>query len=213
MKQIFAFLLFTAIVFSAVALAQSGITTTPAQPVTVSFTNPAGVACTSGQATLYATTVTTLFTCQAGVFVQISGAGGASIAPFTTDGTNVALPSGTLSVAQALLVPVTISTSGPVTVSTWGFYFNNTSGALTFNLPAITSATVGVQYCFRNFTGKTGAITLKAPASTYFDVAGANGTAAGTLVSGGALGDSACVISISTTQYMAYPGNGSWVNN
>ena len=154
-----------------------------------------------------------LYTCQNGTWAQVSGGGGSSLAPFTTDGTNVVLPSGTLSVGQALLVPVATPTSGPVTVSAWGFYFNNASGALTFNLPVVTAATVGAQYCFRNFTGKSGAITLKAPASTYFDVNGANGSVTGTLVSGGALGDSACVVSISTTQYMAYPGTGSWTNN
>ena len=154
-----------------------------------------------------------LYTCQNGTWVQISGGGGSSLAPFTTDGTNVALPSGTLSVGQALLVPMATPTSGPVTVSAWGFYFNNASGAMTFNLPVVTSATVGAQYCFRNFTGKSGAITLQAPASTYFDVNGANGSVTGTLVSGGALGDSVCVVSISTTEYMAYPGNGTWTNN
>ena len=42
MKQIFAFLLFTAIVFSAVALAQSGITTTPSTALSCSD----GVNCT-----------------------------------------------------------------------------------------------------------------------------------------------------------------------
>jgi hypothetical protein len=182
-------------------------------PVSVTFNNPSGLACQSGQATLYAAATTIMFTCQSGVFVQVTGGGGNSIAPFTTDGTNVTLPAGRLSVGGVLIVPVTISTSGPVTVSAWGFYFNNASGALTFNLPAITSTDVGTQYCFRNFTGKSGAITLKAPVSTYFDVAGVNGTVAGTLVSGGALGDSACVVSISTTQYMAYTGSGSWTNN
>lgn len=104
-------------------------------------------------------------------------------------------------------VPVTLSTSSPVTVSgNVAFYFNNSTGAMTYNLPTITSGTVGAQYCFRNAVTKTGAITLKAPSSTYIDVSGTNGTAAGTLVSSGAAGDSACVVAVSTTQYAAYVG-------
>lgn len=106
---------------------------------------------------------------------------------------------------------VTISTSGPASVGLTGFYFNNAAGALTFNLPTIT--TVGSQYCFRNYIGKSGAITLAAPASTYINVRGTNGSAAGTLVSNGALGDSACVVAVTTTQYVAYLGDGVWTNN
>ena len=71
-------------------------------PVSVTFNNPSGLACQSGQATLYAAATTTMFTCQSGTFVQVTGGGGASIAPFTTDGTNVTLPTGTLSVGNAL---------------------------------------------------------------------------------------------------------------
>jgi lysophospholipase L1-like esterase len=47
-----------------------------------------------------------LYTCQAGTWVQISGGGGSSIAPFTTDGTNVTLPNGNLSVGNTVLDPV-----------------------------------------------------------------------------------------------------------
>jgi lysophospholipase L1-like esterase len=44
-----------------------------------------------------------LYTCQGGTWTQISGGGGSALAPFTTDGTNVTLPSGTLSVGPTLL--------------------------------------------------------------------------------------------------------------
>ena len=108
---------------------------------------------------------------------------------------------------------VTVSTSGPVTVSSSGYYFNNAAGALTYNLPTITSGTVGSQYCFRNSVTKTGAITLQLPASTFMDLNGANGSSAGTFVSTGALGDSACVVAVTTTQYAAYVGGGVWTNN
>jgi hypothetical protein len=112
-----------------------------------------------------------------------------------------------------VLVPVVVSTSGPVTVAATGFYVNNASGALTYRLPTVASGLVGMQFCFRNATARTGAITITAPALTYLDVNGTNGSVAGTLVSGGAAGDSACVVAISTTEYLAYPGNGSWTNN
>lgn len=108
---------------------------------------------------------------------------------------------------------VTVSTSGPVTVSGPGFYYNNASGALTYNLPAITASNIGAKFCFRNLTTRTGAITLQAPASTYIDSAGANGSAAGTLVSGGALGDNGCLQAVTTTQYVWWPGLGTWTNN
>ncbi len=114
---------------------------------------------------------------------------------------------------MALVPAVTVSTSGPVAVAATGFYLNNAAGALTFTLPAITADGIGKQYCFRQSPTRTGAITLQLPASTYSDKDGTNGTAAGTVVSGGAAGDAACVVAISTTQYVLYVGNGSWTNN
>ena len=47
-----------------------------------------------------------LYTCRGGTWTQISGGGGSSLAPFTTDGTNVTLPSGTFSVGNTVLDPV-----------------------------------------------------------------------------------------------------------
>jgi hypothetical protein len=109
--------------------------------------------------------------------------------------------------------PVTVSTSSPVTASSPGFYYNDSTGAITYNLPTITASMVGARYCARNLAPRTGAITLQAPASTYIDKDGSNGTAAGTLVSAGAAGDSVCVIAVTTTQYVAYVGSGTWTNN
>jgi hypothetical protein len=153
---------------------------------------------------------------------QIGGSG-----PWSDDGSTISAASGrsvaiptalpgalpTTTGGSGVLVPVLISTSGPVSPVATGFYINNASRALTYTLPAITSANVGLQVCVRNAVTKTGAITLTAPASTYIDVSGAVGSAAGTLVSGGALGDAACVVAVDTTHYYAFIGVGTWNNN
>jgi hypothetical protein len=109
-----------------------------------------------------------------------------------------------------------IDTSGPVTVATTsGYNWNNSSGALTYNLPTITAGMVmaGYSRCFGNLYGKSGALTLQAPASTYIALYGTLGSAAGTLVSSGALGDSACVVAVDTTHYQATGTAGNWTNN
>jgi hypothetical protein len=119
----------------------------------------------------------------------------------------------TLDPTSGLLLPVTTSTTSPITVAASGFFRNNGAGAITYNLPTITAAKVGMKFCFRNAVTRTGAITLQLPASTFLDLEGANGTTAGTLVSGGAAGDNVCVVAVSTTQYEASVQRGTWTNN
>lgn len=163
----------------------------------------------------------TLSTSIAGVLKGSGGALAAAVAgtdyaaanaSTTVNGQTCAL-GGSCTVAAALPA-VTISTTSPVTVGTvTGFYYNNSAGAMTFTLPAITSGLVGLQLCFRNYTTRLGALTIQAPASTYIDWQGGNGTAAGTLVSTGNLADAVCVVATSTTQYVASYGSGSWTNN
>ena len=125
---------------------------------------------------------------------------------------NVSVGPAVLHAAAGMLAPVTVAASSPQNPAATGFYYNNSAGAMTFNLPAITSATVGLQLCFRNAATRTGALTLRAPSATYIDLNGATGAAAGALVSAGALGDAACVVAVSTTLYAAYPGSGTWTN-
>jgi hypothetical protein len=126
---------------------------------------------------------------------------------------NVAIGTTVIAATSGVIVPLVVNATSPVSPVSTGYYLNNNAGAITYTLPAITSANVGLQMCFRNAVTKTGAITLTAPASTYIDVSGANGSAAGTLVSSGALGDSVCVVAQSTTQYVAFVGGGAWTNN
>jgi hypothetical protein len=110
-------------------------------------------------------------------------------------------------------VPVLISTSGPVTDPGGQsvYQFNNASGALQFNLPA---GVAGMQRCYRDATGKSGAITVAVTTSNAIDLNGANGTTStGTLVSGGALGDAVCLVSDAANHWYAYVQKGTWTNN
>lgn len=108
---------------------------------------------------------------------------------------------------------VTISTSGPVADpgGSSAYLYNNAAGALTFNLP---DGVVGFQRCYRNATGKSGAITIAVTTSNAIDYNGANGTTTtGTLVSGGALGDAVCLVADAAHHWYAYVQRGSWTNN
>lgn len=105
-----------------------------------------------------------------------------------------------------------VSTS-PVAISASGYYFNNSVGAITFNLPTIVTGTIGSKYCFRNYTTRTGVITIQAPAATTIDVDGAINSTPGNTTSGGALGDSVCVIASDVGKYILFVGIGTWTNN
>jgi hypothetical protein len=102
-----------------------------------------------------------------------------------------------------------ISTSGAVTDpgNASDYQFNNASGALTFNAPV---GVAGLQRCYRNATGKSGVITIQMAASNTVDLNGVNSSSAGTLVSTGALGDAACIVSDAANHWYAYVQKGSW---
>ena len=120
-----------------------------------------------------------------------------------TAGNGTATCSGTAVVGTALSVPIAAT----------GFYINDNAAPLTYVLPAVTAANVGLQVCMWNGNTRTSVQTIKAPASTYIDNNGANGSAAGTLVFGGALADAACFVATSVTQYKAFVQSGSVTNN
>jgi hypothetical protein len=142
----------------------------------------------------------------------VSDLGGkaSSTATLTVNGTTCTLGA---SCAPIPLIPSSISTSGPVSDpgGNAAFQYNNASGALTFNLPA---GVAGMQRCYRNATGKSGAITIAVTTSNSIDLNGANGTTStGTLVSSGALGDAVCLQSDAANHWYAYVSSGSWTNN
>lgn len=104
---------------------------------------------------------------------------------------------------------VLVSTSGPVADpgNSSDYQFNNAAGALTFNAPA---GVAGLQRCYRNATGKSGVITVQMATSNTVDFQGTNGSSAGTLLSGGALGDAVCIVSDVANHWYAYVQSGSW---
>ena len=125
--------------------------------------------------------------------------------PMVTDGT---MPGG---IPGLQLIAVIMSPTSPVTVAAVGTYYNNSTGAITYNLPTITTAIVGSQFCFSQAVTRTGVITLQAPASTFFVDAGAAGSSAGTFVSPGALADTACVLAVDLTHYYVSAKSTAWV--
>ena len=130
---------------------------------------------------------------------------------FDSDGAGTATWSNN---GSALVPAVTLSAATPATVAGSGYWLNNTASPWTANLPTVTSATVGAQYCVGNAAARASAVTIQLPASTYMYYKGVIGGAAGTLVSGGAAGDIVCVVAIDTTHYQALgTGNGTWTNN
>lgn len=179
----------------------SGITATGTTGQTCALTalNGAG----SGATATVALTGTNAIAGGTALVVTAAGSGYTSAPTSATAGNGTATCSGTAVIATA----ISVSVSGA------GFYLDNLAGALTYVLPTITNANVGSQFCFRQSPTRAGIITLQAPASTFIDQNGTNGSAAGTYVSGGAAGDAVCLAAISTTQYMAYPTRGTWTNN
>lgn len=180
----------------------SGITATGSAGQTCALTSLSGGG--SAAAATVALTGTDAIAAGTALVITAVGSGYTSSPTSATAGDGTATCSGTA-------VLVTYVTVAP---SSGGFYFANlTAGNAAYVLPAIASGTVGMQLCIRNQVAKTGKLKLVAPASTYLDLYGVNGSAAGTLVSNGAAGDGMCLLAESTTQYVTFPGAGIWTNN
>jgi hypothetical protein len=118
--------------------------------------------------------------------------------------------------AQANMAPpvtvVSISGSPYTLAGLTGFYWNDSSAAFTWDLNA---PVAGVQYCFGNYAGQTGVLTITSTSGVYIVYKGVNGTVStGTLVSSGAAGDFICVVGVDSTHYAAAgAGYGTWTNN
>lgn len=107
-------------------------------------------------------------------------------------------------------VPVDITTTTPITLGgtyKTGYTFNNTT-ATTYNLP---TAAAGLQYCVKNYTTRTGIITVATSAAgQYIDYVGVNTASGGNVTSGGALGDGACFVGADATHWVMYNSLGTW---
>ena len=165
MKQIIAVLLFAC-----------GLATAQVNPPTIwksSRTAPSG-SCPAG------TGVETipggvLYTCQNGTWTQVSGGGGSSIAPFTTDGTNVTLPSGMLSVGNTVLGPYGVLM--PFYLSASGC---SASGQLFCLTPHLFSGTYTSGLTLSCTTGQTVILTFSDGATASVACTGSNAIAGGT---------------------------------
>lgn len=142
--------------------------------------------------------------------------------------TNMALTTPSLGAATAtsLLASGTVDGQAPVTLTTTstatlggtynsGYTINHEGTAATAVTYTLPTAAVGKQYCVKNgnngTAANTGVLTLQTSAAGQSIVYnGTAGASDGTLVSGGAAGDSACVVGISTTQWEAYAQVGTW---
>ena len=167
-------------------------------------------------ATLITSTTTSLpsVTSVNGTTIPASGTlitGATTSLPSVTSVNGTTIPaSGTLAVVPAITVH---SSGSPYSLAgVTGFYYNNTASTYSWTLDA---PTAGKQYCFGNYSARTGALTITSTTSVYIVYKGANGTVTtGTLVSGGAAGDFICLVGVDSTHYMAAgAGYGTWVNN
>lgn len=118
------------------------------------------------------------------------------------------------SAGQAWVATTVIHTGGSSFAMTGatGFYWNNSGGDFRWNLDAPTPSK---QYCFGNYAGQVGALTIASTAGVSIVYEGSNGTAStGTLVSSGGKGDFICLVGVDSTHYAAAgAGYGSWTNN
>jgi hypothetical protein len=110
--------------------------------------------------------------------------------------------------------PITVTTGDTANLGTTyksGYIYNNNStagNATTYTLP---TAAAGLQYCAKNYTGRTGVLTFQTSAAgQYIDLDGTNSATGGLIHSGGAASDGACVVGVDSTHWVAYPQKGTW---
>jgi hypothetical protein len=211
---------------------QTGAATELSQDVTTSGSNAATVVginntLLSGLATgiLYNTTITGVpsIASSANILAACSGCAPLSSPSFTTPALGAAT-------ATSLLATGIVDGTAPVTITTGttgtpgstynsGYTFNQEATAgtgVTYTLPV---PAAGKQYCVKNsYNGSaanTGILTIAvATPGTHFIIKnGTKGSSTGTLTSGGAAGDAACVVGISSTLWEAYVQVGTWTLN
>jgi hypothetical protein len=132
---------------------------------------------------------------------------------FTTAPTSATISSsGGCSVSSGSAV---IASSIGVSVSDPGgasaYQVCNYAGGCIFLAPSAPATSSGsVQRCYWNQAGQSGAITVQMYSGNYVDLFGATGNSGGYLYSGGAVGDTACIVSYTTDYWKAFTSSGAW---
>ena len=88
------------------------------------------------------------------------------------------------------------------------YYLANNYGVLTFNVPA--GSVVGMQRCYYNYVGISGAITLQMAASNKCSLYGVDSGSAGTVFASGVAGDSVVLVCDATNHWTAFVVAGTW---
>lgn len=108
----------------------------------------------------------------------------------------------------------TASTTLTTNSGRMAYFFNNNAStiqAVTYTLTPSTSTSAGMQYCFKQYSGCTGKITVAPGLGQTIDHIGTATSGASTVTSTGALGDGLCVISATSIKWVAYISYGSWL--
>ncbi len=137
--------------------------------------------------------------------LTVSGAGGSILATGVIDGH---LPTETVTTSAT----IGVSTSGPCSpnacISEW-LFVNSTANSI-ITLP---TAEAGRQYCISYVGSGTGITTevLTSGSGQFIWIQGTNSATGGYIISGGAVGDSVCMVGQSGTQWRAFAQSGTWV--
>ncbi len=133
--------------------------------------------------------------------------------------------SGNMTAAQLLVTgiidgesPITLTTGSTATLGgtyNSGYTFNQEATAATAVIYTLPTAAAGKQFCIKNsYNGSaadTGALRFSTSASgQYIIYSGVLSATNGYIISGGAAGDSACVVGIDATHWEAYAQVGTW---
>ena len=145
-----------------------------------------------------------------GVITAGGPTGSATAVPIITYNAAGQLTAVTTAAIVPLAAPLTVGTGGSLT-GAYGYYICTTTCSITLPTPA-----AGDQFCVRNDSAVTTAITIAAITSVQFEKTTFNGygtVTTGTMVSGGALGDKICLVGRDATHYLVGTFVGTWTNS
>lgn len=125
----------------------------------------------------------------------------------------------------SLLVTGIVDGTTPITVTTGdsaavggtyksGYIFNNNTSAANTTTYTLPTAAAGLQYCFKNYTSKTGSLVIQTSAAgQYIDYDGTLTASGGNVTSDAAGGNGACVVGVDATTWVLYIQKGAWTRN